>query len=85
MAEKKKYDADIVGWYTRGGKRIPIRKSDRKHEDKTVAMNSSPKSKLSTQKRERVLARMRGNQKDLIKVQVKKGRAQNVGDPIKWR
>lgn len=27
MAEKKKkkYDSDIVGWYTRGGKRVPVR------------------------------------------------------------
>ena len=30
MAEKKKYDSDIVGWYTRGGKRVPIRKGSHK-------------------------------------------------------
>lgn len=25
---QKKYDSDIVGWYTRGGKRVPIRKGE---------------------------------------------------------
>ena len=30
MAEKKKYDSDIVGWYTKSGKRIPVRKGDKK-------------------------------------------------------
>ena len=28
MAEKKKYDSDIVGWMTRNGKRVPIRKKE---------------------------------------------------------
>lgn len=32
MAEKKKYDSDIVGWFTRGGKRIPIRVKDKEKQ-----------------------------------------------------
>lgn len=35
--KKKKYDEDIIGWFSRGGKRIPIRKDEPVGEAKKAA------------------------------------------------